>query len=88
MTALPKVDTQFPGADCLLCLAAASIANASLTKYTHTLTTEDLPKLKNQLADLLQKKGIEVVVIEESLNVSSFSDFGTKGTLLEVYFFE
>ncbi|MFZ2539552.1 MAG: hypothetical protein WAX04_11710, partial [Oscillospiraceae bacterium] len=80
MTALPKVDTQFPGADCLLCLAAASIANASLTNYTHTLTSEDLPKLKSQVANLLQKKGMEVLVIEENLNVGSFPDFGTKGT--------
>jgi hypothetical protein len=79
MTALPKLDTQFPGADCLLCLAAASIANKSLTAYTHTLTYEDLPKLKDEVANLLKKKGAEVIVIEENLNINNLQDFGTKG---------
>src|ERR1700737_1054184 len=47
MTKGPKIDTQFPGAGCLLCLAAASAANSSLTSYTHTLNPEELPKLKD-----------------------------------------
>ncbi len=70
MTALPKVDTQFPGAGCLLCLAAANIANSTLSTHTQTLTHEDLPKLKNQIADILRKKGAEVVLIEEALIVA------------------
>jgi len=79
MTALPKVDTQFPGAGCLLCYAAASVANTSLTTHAQTLPYEDLPKLKNDVADLIRKKGTEVTVIAEDLNVGALSDYGTKG---------
>lgn len=79
MTALPKLDTQVPGASCLLCLAAASVANSSLTAHAQTLTYEDLPKLKSEVANLLRKKGVNVTVIEEDLNVNALPDFGTKG---------
>lgn len=79
MAPLPKVDTDFPGAGCLLCLAAASVANSSLTAHARTLPYEDLPKLKNDVADLLRKKGNEVMVIAEDLNVSTLPDAGSKG---------
>lgn len=79
MTALPKVDTELPGASCLLCLAVASMANSSLTAHAQTLTYEDLPKLKNEVADLLRKKGANVTVIEENLDVNALPDFATKG---------
>ena len=51
MTALPKVDTAFPGASCLLCLATASAANSSLTKHTHALTADELLTLKDGIAE-------------------------------------
>lgn len=79
MTALPKVDTSLPGAGCLLCLAAASIANSTLTSYAHTLPQEDLPKLKNAIADLLRQKGVNVVVIDEAINVGKLPTAATKG---------
>lgn len=74
MTAIPKIDTSFPGAACLLCYAAASVANSSLTTYTHTLSYEDLPKLKDQVAEVLSKKGIATVIIKEDLDVASLPD--------------
>jgi hypothetical protein len=79
MTALPKVDTQFPGASCLLCMGAAALANSSLTSYTQKLSYEDLPKLKQEVANLLRKKNADVTVIDEELNVKALDDFGTKG---------
>ncbi len=79
MTALPKVDTHLPGADCLLCMAAASIANASLTAHAQTLPYDDLEKLKNDVAELIRKKGTEVTVIAESLNFDALPDAATKG---------
>jgi hypothetical protein len=79
MTVLPKVDTSLPGASCLLCLAAASMANSTLTSYTHTLPQEDLPKLKEQVAELLRKKGMEVVVIDAPLNVGKLPNAQGKG---------
>jgi hypothetical protein len=75
MTALPKVDTSFPGAFCLLCMAAASAANSSLTKHTHTLTGEDLLMLKEGIADKLRNKGVDVTVIAENLNTKQLKDF-------------
>ncbi|HEY2531921.1 MAG TPA: hypothetical protein VGJ20_29005 [Xanthobacteraceae bacterium] len=71
MTAMPKVDTTFPGASCLLCLATASAANSGLTKHAHTMSNQDFAKLKEQIADTLRKKNVEVTVIAE--------DFSTKG---------
>ncbi|TDN44096.1 hypothetical protein [Azoarcus indigens] len=79
MTPLPKIDTQFPGAGCLLCLAAASVANSSLTAHTQTLPSEGLPELKESLAQLIRQKGVEVFVIEDDIELNSLPDFGAKG---------
>ncbi|MGH8076279.1 MAG: hypothetical protein ACREPE_02995 [Lysobacter sp.] len=78
MVALPKVDTQLPGASCLLCLAAASIANSSLTSHSRTLPYEDLTNLKSDAADLLRKKGMDVVLIPEDLKLDTFPKNKTK----------
>jgi len=75
MTALPKVDTHLPGAGCLLCLAVASAANSSLTAHAKTLPYEDLPTLKDQAAEVIRKKGAQVVVISDDLNIESLPDF-------------
>lgn len=69
MTKLPKVDTSFPGAGCLLCAAAASVANSALTTHTQTLPADDLARLKADVAAALAKKGLVPVVIDEPLNV-------------------
>ena len=79
MVALPKVDTHLPGAGCLLCLMAASIANSALTKHSQTLPYEDIPQLKNSMAELLRKKGADVTLIEEDLNLDALSDFNSTG---------
>ncbi|WP_296691049.1 hypothetical protein [Rhodoferax sp.] len=79
MTALPKLDTQLPGAGCLLCLAVASVANSKLTAHAVTLSYEDLPKLKGDMASLLRKNGANVTVIEEPLDLKAVPDFAAKG---------
>ena len=79
MASLPKVDTEFPGASCLLCLATASVANSSLTSHANTLPYEDLPKLKNEVANLIRKKKTDVIVIPEDLKISDLADYGTAG---------
>jgi hypothetical protein len=73
MTKLPKVDTTLPGADCLLCIAVASAVNSALIDHSRTLSPEDLPLLKNQVADALRQKGADVRVIAEDLDVSALS---------------
>jgi hypothetical protein len=75
MAELPKVDTHIVGADCLLCLAVASAANSDLTTHANTLPYEDLPKLKDDMAALLRKKGVDVVVIPEPLKLDALADF-------------
>jgi len=79
MAALPPVDTYFPGASCLLCLAAASAANSTLTTYAQTLPRDDLSKIKNTVADLMRKKGMIITVIEEDINMESLSDVSNPG---------
>jgi len=79
MTALPKVDTSFPGAGCLLCLATAATANSSLTKHAHMLTAEDMLMLKDGVADRLRKRGLEVTVVAENLSVKQLQDFSGGG---------
>jgi hypothetical protein len=79
MAPLPKTDTNLLGAGCLLCMAAASVANSTLTDYTRKLPQEDLPNLKNRLAKVLRDKGAEVVVIDEPLNLAKLPSTSTKG---------
>lgn len=78
MTALPKVDTHIWGADCLLCMMTASVANSALTSHTQTLPYEDLPKLKNDVADILRKKGADVTVITEDINLETLQSTDSK----------
>jgi hypothetical protein len=70
MTTLPKSDVYTPGAGCLLCMAAASMANSKLTTYSHSLPEEGLAKLKEDVGSLLRKRGINAVVINEDIDVS------------------
>lgn len=79
MSGLPKVDSQFPGAGCLLCYAAASMANSTLTDYTRTLPYENLPELKNQVASALRKKGAVVTVMPDAFNMSALPNFNGSG---------
>lgn len=79
MTALPKVDTEFPGAGCLLCLAAASVANSELTNHTKTLPYEDLPQLKEQVAAILKQKGSNSIVITDAIEINKLPDAKTSG---------
>ena len=80
MTDLPKVGTWFPGANCLLCLAVASAANSKLTDYTRTLPYENLPKLKNQVVEVLRQKGATATVIEDKIDFNKLPNYKSKGS--------
>ena len=82
MTPLPKVDTYLPGARCLLCLAAAAVANSSLTAYTRALPYEDLPALKETIAALIRKQGAEPFVIVEPIRLGDLPDHAVQGDKL------
>lgn len=78
MTALPTVDTQLPGAGCLLCMGAAMLANNSLISHSKTLPYEELPQLKEDLAAALRAKGVDAVVIEAPVKLSELPKFATQ----------
>lgn len=73
MSTLPKPDTYLPGADCLLCAGVAALANTSLTKHAKSLSTEELTALKADVAAQLRKKGADVVVFDDSINVATLT---------------
>src|SRR5688572_27946620 len=79
MTALPKVEINLPGADCLLCIIAASAMNSDLSKHADTLGLEDLPTLKERVAAVLRKKGATVVVLPEPLDTKALPDATGEG---------
>lgn len=79
MAPLPKPDTQFPGAGCLLCIAAANAMHSTLTSYTQTLSNTDLAKLKDDVAALIRKKGGNATVIAEELKLDMLADAATPG---------
>lgn len=74
MTPLPQLDTRTPGAHCLLCLAAASMMNSSLTSHARSLPTDDLTRLKSEMADVLRKQGGQVTEIEGAVDVNALPD--------------
>jgi hypothetical protein len=78
MSILPKVDTEFPGAGCLLCLATASLANQSLSAHVRTLSSDELAPLKDEVAKLLRGQGMEAKAIDEPLDVKKLPGFSSK----------
>jgi hypothetical protein len=71
MTVLPKVDTSIQGAGCLLCYGIAVSALSELTTHAQTLSYEDLPKLKEVLAELLRKRGADVIIISDPIDIKT-----------------
>jgi hypothetical protein len=71
---IPKPDTVFPGADCLLCLAAASIANNAMTGAVQTWSTNDLKSLKAELVAMLAARGQTAVPLDDNLKLADLPD--------------
>lgn len=75
---LPVVNTFFPGAGCLLCLAAAELNHTAMSAHVKTLPYENLPEVKTEIADILKKKGHTVVMLEK-LDMKALPDFKHDG---------
>jgi hypothetical protein len=75
MTPLPAVDTDLPGAGCLLCIGAAILANNSLIDHSRTLPVEDLPQLAEEIAKRIRAKGGNAIVIKEPLQLDKLANF-------------
>lgn len=71
---LPKPGLSLPGADCLLCIMAATAANSTLGKHAETLTLDEFTAVRNQLATALRKKGSQVQVISEELDLQGLPE--------------
>lgn len=74
MAELPKPDTFFPGADCLLCIAAASLNHRSLTAEVQSWPTDEFHALKQEVHTLLKARDQQVVLIEEPLKIQDLPD--------------
>jgi hypothetical protein len=67
MTAIPERDFYIYGADCLLCIMAAQTANSSVSTHTATLSDEELPKIKQKMAEVLKEQGVDAVVLDDAV---------------------
>lgn len=76
MAELPKPDTSFPGASCLLCLAVANGAHSALNSEVQTFSTAELKPLPSDMVALLKKQGLEAIHIDEPLKVDDLPDLG------------
>jgi hypothetical protein len=74
MTVLPKVDTEFPGAGCLLCLAVANGAHSALSKQVQSFSTAELRPLPADLVALLKQRGMDAVLIDEPVKLADLPD--------------
>lgn len=70
MTKVPELDITYPGAGCLLCYAAAAGANSTLSNHVKTLSNENLADLKNEVAEQLKARGMDVVVIDQAIDLN------------------
>jgi hypothetical protein len=76
MAELPKSDTQFPGANCLLCIGVANLAHAEMNKQVQSFSTAELQPLPADLVALLQKQGLDAVLIKDPLKIADLPDLG------------
>lgn len=74
MTALPKIDTYFPGAECLLCYALANAVNHSLTAHAQALPAQELSALKADVTALLRKREVDAVMIDGDIDLKALPD--------------
>lgn len=81
LSAVPKPDTNFPGADCLLCMGVASVMHSSLTTHVRTLTSDELKPLQADLVSLLKARGIDAVAINEPLKLADLPTLQTNEPL-------
>jgi hypothetical protein len=84
---VPPPDTTFPGANCLLCYGAASIANQSLTAFAKTLPSDDLMSLPDDIAQRLRAKGVAATAITERIDLAKLSGIRGAGTNVAKYDF-
>ena len=69
MTEVPSSSLILPGADCLLCIAAAAAMHTSLSSHAKTLTPEGIPELGKELGSILSDEGVEVSYYDGAVDI-------------------
>lgn len=69
LAGLPEPDVHLPGADCLLCIAAAEAMNSTLSTHVKTWVPDEFSIVKSDLVKMLKEKGVTVVAIEEAIDI-------------------
>jgi hypothetical protein len=80
MSALPAVDTAFPGANCLLCIATAATIGSKLTDHARTLKAGELSTLPKEALQVLGKRGVTTVDIPAAFQLETLPDHPGAGT--------
>lgn len=75
---VPKPDTYFPGAGCLLCIAVASGVHSKMTDQVRTWSTQELSGIGEELVKLLRARGLEPVLLPQPLEISKLPDNPSK----------
>jgi hypothetical protein len=75
MTELPKPNTSFPGADCLLCIGVANLNHKDLNPVVQAFSTQELLALPKDLVAMLKRQGLDAVLISEPVNWDALPDF-------------
>jgi hypothetical protein len=70
----PATDLYLPGANCLLCMAAATVANSSLNTYAKTMKADELIQVRSEIVEMMRKKGIDAVAIDGQLDLDKLPD--------------
>ncbi len=76
---VPKSSLETPGANCLLCLIAAQAGNTSVARHFDTLGADELLPVRDQIADAMRKKGMNVVAIQEPVDLATLKGFSSSG---------
>jgi hypothetical protein len=79
MSPLPTISMEYPGANCLACLATANAVNSKLADYARTLSLSELSSVKEDIATAMRKKGIRAVVLSEPLDLKLLEDVNEAG---------
>jgi hypothetical protein len=77
MAELPKTDTHLVGASCLLCYAAASVANSSGTSHIQSLDTNELVGLDETVVELISSKGIKTSLVKTVIDLEKLAKYKT-----------
>lgn len=67
-------DLYLPGANCLLCIGAATIANSSLNTYAKTLKTDELLQVRADIVERLRKVGVDAVALDAPIDFDKLPD--------------